>query len=474
MIPSFLVRDRDRIVATHVCRRWRDTFLSTPALWNTIALPHSPDKTAAYLERSGDTTLSISIIADEPEPSGWSIFFRMLGKHTHRFGAMRLYWDYHYRGDIFAIMEGPFPRLTELELDIPDRAAVERIEGLHPLPPLRSLILHGDMTCIRRFQPSNLRKLGVSCVEPGFPLQSLLEFLAEALLLEELEFEVDEDTITVAELGQDVPPVTLEGLQRIVFRGILPQSLRSLTSHIIHPHHTKITLACHLPGTRGYPNSYPFPRSTQLPIPASPKHIRYRLIHDEDHSESRACIDLISTDGRHTLIENQYDWCGNLSLSEAEFSAVQELDRPCLKFLQMIDLSSVERLCFERCNPNPFILQDLVAPMDKLETLVVVDVDLPLIFMGLRGLDPRKIMCQSLRRLTIRCDLDRGCAGWQNLVEIMETRAARGSPIERVTLTSSFSELPRRHAFSVEVLEGIPEVGFDLGRNTFGWEWWRE
>jgi len=179
----------------------------------------------------------------------------ILGQRTHRFGAMRLYEHYHPREGVFAIMDNPFPRLTGLDLEIPDGAAVGRIDGPHPFPPLESLILHGDTTCIRGFQPSNLRKLGISC-ERGFQPPSLFEFFAEAQLLEELEFEVDQRSFTAPELGQDVPPVTLESLQQIVFRGTLP------------PHHNKITLACHPPGTRRYPDSHPFPRGTQLPIPA--------------------------------------------------------------------------------------------------------------------------------------------------------------------------------------------------------------
>jgi len=115
-----------------------------------------------------------------------------------------------------------------------------------------------------------------------------------------------------------------------------------------------------------------------------------------------------------------------------------------------------------------------VASMDKLETLVVVDVDFPLLFMGLNSLDPQKVICPSLRRLIIRCDLVRHCISWGDVAGIMETRAALGSPIEWVTLTSSFNELPGGHTPSVEFFEGIAGVRYDLGRGASGWEWWKE
>jgi len=136
MISSFLIRDRDRIAATHVCRHWRDTFLSTPALWGVITTSRSPDKTLAYLERSGDMALNVSITANERESTGWDTSFRTLGQHSHRFGALRLHELYYSTGeDVFAIMDNPFPRLTELELEIPDEGAVGKIEGPHPFPP---------------------------------------------------------------------------------------------------------------------------------------------------------------------------------------------------------------------------------------------------------------------------------------------------------------------------------------------------
>ena len=267
--------------------------------------------------------------------------------------------------------------------------------------------------------------------------------------------------------------MTLKGLQQIVFRGTRPQSLPSLTSHIIYPLHTKIVLACYLPRNHGYHDSYVFPRRMQLPIPTSPKYIRYRLVHDKESSETRACIDLISTDGRQTLIENRLGWCEDHTLETANIWALQALDGPCLKFLQTIDLSSVERLCFERCSPDPSLVGKLLDAMGKLETLVVVDCNPYIPCMVMQGLGPGKVRGPLLRRLVIRCDLDIYIQ-WSLTVEIWETRAAQGLPLEQVTLTSSFSELLEKPAQSVELLEEITEVRHDLGRNAVGWEWWME
>ena len=385
---------------------------------------------------------------------------------------MKLYQGHISREDVFAIMEKPLPRLTKLDLEIPDGMTDRRIEGPHPFPALKSLILDGGITYLRYFQSSNLRKLGVSCYGWGFQPSSLLKFLARAPLLEELELRVAQHSLRVYELGEDLPPVVLKHLQRIVFRGPRPKFLRSLTSHITHPHSTKIVLTCYLPNNHTNVDSQLFPQGIQLPIPSPPKYIRYRVIHNNESSETSTCIDLISIDGRHTLIENRHGWPRGYSLMEAEFWAARELDRPCLKFLKTINLSSVERLCFERCNPDPAAVGELMGRMDKLESLVVVNGNPYIIFLAMQGLEPSNVMCPLMRQLVVRYDLDI-YTQWPEIAEDVETRATRGSPLERVTLTSSFSELFKDSVASIELLEEIVEVRYDLGRSTGGWEWWR-
>ena len=118
MVPSFLVRDRDFMIVTHVRSHWKNTSLSTPALWDTMTALHSPDQAAAHFERSEDIPFNLSIAASGLESAGWSSSFRMSGQHSHRFGATNLH--HHAREDVFAIMENPFPRLAKLELEILD------------------------------------------------------------------------------------------------------------------------------------------------------------------------------------------------------------------------------------------------------------------------------------------------------------------------------------------------------------------
>ena len=446
--------------------------MSTPALWDTVTTFRDPDQTTAYLERSGDLPLNVSITPYFLWSTSRETSFQILGQHSHRFGAMNLHESHGNAVDFLAIMKNPLPRLTRLELDILDRKAVE---GPHPFPPLKSLTL-GNTTHLQHFQPSNLRKLGVGCDERGFQLPllelPLLEFLARVPLLEELEFKVAH-FYKFEEVREDILPVVLKHLQRVVFRGTRPEFIHSLTSNIIHPRRTKIVLVCYIPDHDFYASYYMFPRGMRLPIPTPPKYIRYQVVHDEDFSESSTCIDLISVDGRHTLIENRRGWPKGYSLKEAKVWIFEELDRPCFRFLQAVDLSSVERLCFERCGPNPAYIEELMGAMDKLETLVVVNADPYVEFMAMQTADPPNVICPLMRRLVVRFDLNI-YTQWREMVELMKARAAYGSPLVQVKLTSSFSELLEEPAMSVELLEGVTEVRYDLGRSAVGWEWWKE
>ena len=163
IIPSFLFRDRDRIFATHVCRHWRNTFLSTPSLWNRISAFRHPEKTEIYLERSGDTLLDISISHNALWTQGGNDSYRMLYPLSNRWRTVKFRKD-RPGMDISAITQNHCPRLLELDLEIPDGTAFHGIDNLNKFPSLKSLTLAGDMRHLRFSQPFNLRKLGLVAV----------------------------------------------------------------------------------------------------------------------------------------------------------------------------------------------------------------------------------------------------------------------------------------------------------------------
>ena len=476
VIPSFLIRDRDRIIVTHICRHWRNAFLSTPSLWSDISAFEHPEKTEAYLKRSGDTSLNTSIATNKLRTGGAISSFQMLNPILNRCRTATLL-NRHTGTDIIAIMKNSCPRLVELYLEISGGMTFHGIEDLSGFPLLRSLTLIGDTKHLRFSQPFNLRKLGVSHSGREFRLPSLLQLLAKIPLLEEFEVTTTDPEPTIVK-ADAITPVVLKHLQRIVFRGIRSEFPRTLSTLVTYPNHTKIILTHHLPNaTLNSPGLDPrtrmFPSGMELPTISPPKHIRCRDVQDNDSSETKCCIDLISVDGQHISIESCYGWPDGFASGKTEGFTLEVPHAERLGFLRTLDLSFVERFCVEMYVPDPGLIGEVMGGMVNLATLVVVDGYPCGVLTGLEVSEPPAMTCPLLRRLVVRQDLGFFYMDWRMLLPIMEGRAAHGSPFERVTLTSSFKRLPAESKERIEQLERIAEVTYDYGRNTFGWEWWK-
>ena len=375
--------------------------------------------------------------------------------------------------NIFPMLQNPCPRLLELYLEISDVTAFHGIDDLSKFPSLKSLTLIGDIRHLRFSQPLNLRKLGVSCNGREFQLASLLELLAKIPLLEEFEVISPDVAPTIIEANPPTP-VALKHLQRFIIRGIRSDLPRILAPLIAYPKDTKVILTYCLSydvlrSSSLDPHHYMFPVGMQLLTTSPPKFIRYREVEDDEASEARFCIDLISVDGQHTSIENRYSWVDGSPQGGRPFKSDQP-QMECLGFLRALDLSFVERFCVERCSPDSCVIGEVMGEMINLGTLVLVN-DYPSgTFMGLRIRGP-VVRCPLLRRLVVRRDAALHIR-WDMFLPIMEARAAHGSPFEQVTLTSPFDGVAETPG-NVEHLESVTEVMYDLGRNTFGWEWWK-
>ena len=446
--------------------------MSTPTLWGRISAFEYPEKTETYLERSRDIPLDISISLNALWTQGGLASFRMLSPLSNRCRTARFLKD-RPGSDICSMIRNPCPRLLELYLEVPDGTKFHGIEDLGLFPSLKSLTLIGDIGHLRFPKPFNLRKLGVGCDGKEFRLASLLELLAKIPLLEELEVTTPDEAPTIIKANPPTP-VTLNHLRRLVFRGFRSDLPRILTPLVAHPNDTKIILTRSLSyDTLRSPPPNPshrmFPFGMQLPTTSPPKFVRYRDVQDEDASESRFCIDLITVDGQHTSIENCYRWADS-SLRRGRPFESEEPHIECLGFLRTLDLSLVERFCVEGCSPDLFLVAEAMGQMINMETLVLVNCYPYSPFGGL-GIRTPVMRCPLLRRLVIRYDATSDMP-WYLFLSTIENRAESGSPLERITLTSVFNEVVEDPE-AVELLDRITKVTYDLGRNTFGWEWWK-
>ncbi|KAJ7221857.1 hypothetical protein B0H12DRAFT_1329065 [Mycena haematopus] len=134
-------------ILTHICRKWREIALATPALWRAISLPYSEDKDSlhwkhkdslhcllkSWLSRSGCLPLSLEV------EDIWATLddkdVEALVLHCARWEYVRLAVD----GDVAHTIQGPMPLLRQVEIRV-DSCGDEAIPmRFREAPRLRSL-----------------------------------------------------------------------------------------------------------------------------------------------------------------------------------------------------------------------------------------------------------------------------------------------------------------------------------------------
>ncbi|KAJ6504207.1 hypothetical protein C8R47DRAFT_1210291 [Mycena vitilis] len=173
-----LTGPRSPILLTHICHKWRDIALATPALWRAIsfstttdfwrATPNSTCTTIIpftlrleifnlWLSRSGHCPLSIEVDMRPKDPRLRNVvqqdpeaFAPPTAKVAQFVAAAALHsarWEYLelcISTDVFPIIETPMPLLRSLTLFLNDYPRAHEISSFHTLPLLRTLVLHLD------------------------------------------------------------------------------------------------------------------------------------------------------------------------------------------------------------------------------------------------------------------------------------------------------------------------------------------
>ncbi|TDL13679.1 hypothetical protein BD410DRAFT_797560 [Rickenella mellea] len=97
---------------SHVCGRFRQVSLRTPLLWTRLSSEHPSDQTEAYLTRSGQMDLQVTL-ADHPGDKFRS-FLQLMGTHSDRWSRLLLLMDPDDQEVIEELGLTHFPRLRFL------------------------------------------------------------------------------------------------------------------------------------------------------------------------------------------------------------------------------------------------------------------------------------------------------------------------------------------------------------------------
>ncbi|KAJ7915441.1 hypothetical protein B0H13DRAFT_1525672, partial [Mycena leptocephala] len=138
--PSFRLLSPTTL--THICRKWRATGLSTPALWITIQINHSSmaferetNRSDVWLQRSGSCPLLLRVDMDYPDNAG---VLSTVVAHRARWEDLRL----HASRLPCSLFDRPIPLLRHLELSILYRRyQPEDVLVLRDVPLLRAVVL---------------------------------------------------------------------------------------------------------------------------------------------------------------------------------------------------------------------------------------------------------------------------------------------------------------------------------------------
>ena len=146
------------IALTHVCRTWRETFISRSSLWTDIG-GVDPDKAKVYLERSNPSPVNLSLRRSK-DPLLDELFFQIIPQAIQRLKSLTISGTPQYLQDIAAHLYHPAPLLEYLLV-----LGRYELRGLQNDPVLTPAHFGGDL--------SSLRRLCLECIHTGLPWRNM-------------------------------------------------------------------------------------------------------------------------------------------------------------------------------------------------------------------------------------------------------------------------------------------------------------
>ena len=229
----------DELVAlTHVCRSWREIFISRPSSWGFLDCLNL-DRTRTYLERSKTSLLEIRVETDRIHHD----VFLVAISHTRRLKALTLSGSSHSILVLtrhIASLVSPAPLLEKLEICVRAHpsAAIQNTLFEGDLRSLRELRLVGVITDMPWRNLSNLQTFHLRLMSARVTsVTRLLDFFEHAPLLREIKL------MDCLPGSSDAPAVRVVSLPRLRLLGIAFESAHSvLLNHLRIPTGASVTL----------------------------------------------------------------------------------------------------------------------------------------------------------------------------------------------------------------------------------------
>jgi len=235
LIPDHLSNeDADIVALTHVCRSWREIFISRSSLWTYLDCLNV-DKTSAYIKRSNSSPLDIRLEKSNNRSYDERALYRVV-PYVDRVGSLTVYGSVDVIPDLRRRFHYRSPLLRELKLDLTigrRRAPAFPIDIFNgDLSSLRKLTLAGFVTSVPWRNLVNLTTFKLSRIPgtagPPF-VTELLDFLESAPLLSNIEL----NSVPASSNGPPGRVVPIPHLKRLILSSSYAHS--TLLKHLSIP-----------------------------------------------------------------------------------------------------------------------------------------------------------------------------------------------------------------------------------------------
>ena len=440
--------DQGVIALTHVCRAWREVFISRSSLWTDFDCVDA-DKTRVYLERSKSCPINLRLqrMADsspnDPSLPPHDPFFQVIPRAIGRLKSLFIGATPGNLQEIIDHLSHPAPLLDELSINggfEPQRNAVLTAALFNGnLSSLHFLLLRTVRTQLPWRNMVNLTSFMLSHPPPGGPsIVQLLDFFESAPRL--LDIQLHPTTWTSG--APDGRLVSLPCLKKMGIIGEEPSSL--LLNHLLIPVGARLTTQI---APRGSLIEDHLPRSLN------------NLKNLSNFTRIRLCVGGPHPHMRFTGPNGQV----------AMFPVASPVDpaRLELESLVQFDTSEAERLDIDHDVLSSIdLLYQALLPMKNLRTLTLSKfsyVYATIHFLHLNLNLSRVVVCPKLVELILVPHTNGEGLDIRSVVDMAAARAARGAKLSTVRIVAGQEELDPRGVSELRKYVSHVEYGLDVG-----------
>ena len=441
--------DEHLIAATHVCRGWRNLFISRPSLWTRLDCGHVK-KTQIYLERSKSSPLDVCLREDEDDPF-FNEAFPLTIPHLSRLRSLSLFGPSR---DLVEIINQrllcPAPSLEELKM---------RFTGTPR--PIEDTVFGGDLLSLRELRLSavltnlpwaNLPNLTTfyfrNVPSDEVSVTRLLDFFERAPCLSDIVLWEVSPAICDTPLGR---VVTLSHLKSLQISATPVHS--SVMKHLSIPSGAVLILDFDF-------DDEPSPLPIWFPKPFDRLENILPITSINLLCDSAPSLRLNGPNGGVYIYEN---WTGAVSF-------LPLLHWRILRSLNHFPLSSTERLTIGTYRTtDEFIVYETLRHMDALRTLTLTDC-LNAHFVS--ALNPRKnasktLLCPALEEVILYIK-KREELGLKRLLAMAKERDSKGARLSTIRIISTEGFASAKEVFKLR--DHVTRVKYRLDDVVPAWD----